>query len=625
MCGINGIYSFNPESLSRDVIVGMNQASAHRGPDANGVVEDTHIQVGHCRLSIIDPGSGSDQPFRSADGRYTLTYNGEIYNYREIKKQLGEFTFRTDGDTEVVLCSFIKWGDSCLDRFQGMFAFAVWDHLKMELFVARDRMGIKPLYYSLTDERFIFSSSLRAILSTGLVPKKLSCDGLIDYLRYQTVHAPETIIEGIKMLMPGTCIRISESDGAVFRTWWSTVQHKMQVPSDYRKICDEVRSRLTESVKRRLVADVPFGAFLSGGVDSSVIVALMSQIQERKAETFSVVFKEEAFSEVEFSRLIAKKYQTNHHEIELSADEFKESIPEALSFVDHPSGDGPNTYVVSKKTRQAGVKMALSGLGGDELFCGYPVFGQMTALQSKKWLLSFPDFLRHPAGGIYHRIRRNIESAKISAVLHQPSYDLQFIYPFSRQVLMDDQITKIVRTKDLPVNSVFEICKKLIGYKTEGWRFPLQSRISLCEMHTYMQNVLLRDADQMSMACGLEVRVPFLDHELVEFVLAVEDRHKINGRPKKLLIDACSDLIPPEIYNRKKMGFILPYQHWMKNELAEFCKTRLDELNAIPDIVPGSLDTLWNQFLSGNKRLSWSRIWPLVVLGNWMKQTGVNG
>ena len=625
MCGINGIYKFSGISYSPDLIEGMNDALAQRGPDAEGVFRDDHVHLGHRRLSIIDPTDQSNQPFKSADGRYVIVFNGEIYNYREIKKDIDDYPFSTDGDTEVVLAAYAKYGENCLRLFNGMFAFAIWDSHKKELFIARDRLGIKPLYYVLNNDQIIFSSSLKAILNTGLIEKKIAKEGLVDYLRYQTVHAPYTIIEGVFMLMPGQQLTLNEETEPRFKYYWKLTNDYIAAGNSIGEVQVTVRQKLSESVERRLVADVPFGAFLSGGIDSSIVVALMSEKHDQKVDTFSVAFKEEKFSEAVYAKKIADRYKTNHHEIELGADEFKDLIPSAFQFMDHPSGDGLNTYVVSKKTREAGIKMALSGLGGDELFGGYSIFNQVPELQGKKWLSSFPVYLRKPLGVFNHAYKGTIESAKIRELLKSPNFDLEYIYQYYRQVSMDDQILGLLKMGRLPESRVMHDVHKLVGFNKEGWGMHPLSRISVAEMSTYMQNVLLRDTDQMSMANGLEVRVPFLDHDLVSYVLGIRDEIKRPITAKKLLVDSFSDMLPEEIYNREKMGFILPYEMWMKNELKSFCEERLNELKKIPYFRDNGLDRYWKQFLNNNKRVTWSRIWPLVVLGDWIKHNGIYG
>lgn len=623
MCGINGIYQFGGFKMSSDILPKMNKTLEHRGPDAEGVYVDTHIQLGHKRLSIIDLDERANQPFES--DRFVLVFNGEIYNYRAIRTQLTDYSFKTNSDTEVVLAAYQKWGAHCLRSFNGMFALAIWDKQKKELFIARDRLGIKPLYYVLTDDEIIFSSSLKSILSTELIDRKIQPDSLVDFLRFQTVHAPYTIIEGVFCLMPGQQLTMNEADGPKFEYYWKLTVDFQTSKDDLETTKQNVRSKLTESVERRLVSDVPFGAFLSGGIDSSIIVGLMSQIQEQKVNTFSVVFQENEFSEREYAKMIADKFQTDHHEIELSVNEFKDLIPDALSFMDHPSGDGPNTFVVSKKTKEAGVKMALSGLGGDELFGGYSIFEQIRAVQQKKWLKSFPAYARKPMANMYHAVKGDVASSKIKALMRQELFDMEYIYQFYRQVLMDDQIAKLVQVDKLPRNQSLNIAHELVGYRKVGWELPSISRTSVAEISTYMQNVLLRDSDQMSMAHALELRVPFLDHELVEFVLGIPDKFKRPITPKKLLVDSFVDLLPQEVYDRPKMGFVLPYEKWMKEELKDFCVERLEEVKNISIVRSTQIDHIWNKFLNGNKRYTWSRIWPLVVLGDWMKTNKVIG
>jgi len=623
MCGINGIYQFSGLKIKEDVVPKMNASLEHRGPDAKGEFRDDFVHFGHQRLSIIDLDERSNQPFVSEDGKHVLVFNGEIYNYQEIKSKLPNFNFKTNSDTEVVLAAYLEWGENCLRMFNGMFALAVWSQDEKKLFLARDRMGIKPLYYVLTDNELIFSSSVKSILNTGLIERKLRKESVVDYLRFQTVHAPYTLIEGIFQMLPGQQLVISDESGIHYKKYWSTVSDFKRFKGNREEAQELVRNELKKSVERRLVSDVPFGAFLSGGIDSSIIVGLMSEMRDQAVDTFSINFEEDEFSEAKYSQQVADCYKTNHHPITLSANEFKELIPEALSFMDHPSGDGPNTYVVSKKTKEAGVTMALSGLGGDELFGGYSVFNQIPELQKKKWLMSFPVYGRKPFANLYHAFKGTVASSKIKAILKQEYSDTEFIYQFYRQVLMDDQIEKLVKG-NLPKNRVFEIGHELIGYGTPGWQLPSLSRISAVEMETYMQNVLLRDSDQMSMGVALELRVPFLDHEFVEQVLGIADQYKRPVSPKKLLVDSFKDMLPTEVYDREKMGFVLPYEHWMKNELHDFCQERLEVLETVPYINQSGVMRLWSHFKSNHKRVTWSRIWPLVVLGDWIKRNEIH-
>jgi asparagine synthase (glutamine-hydrolysing) len=623
MCGINGIFHFQKSNPVVGELEKMNKVLAHRGPDAEGVFRENEIELGHRRLSIIDVSEGANQPMTSSDGNLVIVFNGELYNYLDLKSQLPDYNYKTSSDTEVVLAAYQKWGEHALRAFNGIFSFAIWDKSKRELFIARDRVGVKPLYYYLTNDVFVFSSSLKSILSTNRSTRKISKSSLVDYLRYQTVHAPETIVEDVFVLMPGHTARVDEENGFQIKEYWSLTQASPKKFKSAEDVKLAVRNQVTKSVEMQLVADVPFGAFLSGGIDSSLLVAIMSQVRNQKTDTFSVVFKEDEFSEKKFAQLIAKKYQTNHHEIELSVTDFRDLIPEALSFMDHPSGDGPNTYVVSKKTHEAGIKMALSGLGGDELFGGYSIFNQLPELQQKKWLRSFPAYARRPFARLYGKAKGTIASTKIAALMSLEEFDIEDIYQYYRQVFMDEQIIKLIAYPSLTSNRVLEIVRDQVGYRRAGSPLPRLSKISIAEMSTYMQNVLLRDADQMSMANGLEVRVPFLDHDLIELAFGIDDVYKNPVSPKKILVESFSDLLPEEIYNRPKMGFVLPYEIWMKNELKSFCEERLNWLRDSGHFNSAELETIWKQFLSGNKLITWSRIWTLVVLANWMKENDV--
>lgn len=622
MCGINGIYYHDlSKKVSTDVVARMNKKLAHRGPDNDDVWESERIALGHRRLSIIDLSEAGNQPMHSDDGRYTMVYNGELYNYQEIRKQLTAYKFKTNTDSEVVLAAFSIWGPMCLRAFNGMFAFAIWDNVDQKLFIARDRMGIKPLYFYKSDDYLIFSSEMRALLESNLIPRKLDQNSLVDYLRFQTVHSPNTIIEDVYQLPPGHYLELSEDQFKREQYWSPSGQLDGHVAREsYETTKKKVREHLYDAVERRMIADVPYGAFLSGGIDSSAIVGIMSEVGTQQVRTFSVAFEEEEFSEAKYARMIADKFKTDHHEIKLTPQHFLETIPEALASMDHPSGDGPNTYIVSKATKDAGITMALSGLGGDELFAGYDIFKRSLELTNKKWLLSFPMGMRKMAGQMLKMGRPGPGSDKIYETLRLGRFDVCDTYPISRQVMMDPIISKLLNGRELAKSAVRTIAKEQTGYGTDGFNFPILSHVSFNEMATYMQNVLLRDTDQMSMASALEVRVPFLDHELAEYVFSIPDKHKFPHTAKKLLVDSLGDLLPREVVDRPKMGFVLPWEHWLKNELCAFVEEKLDALGQRNFMNAQELQSIWKRFLSGDPRFTWSRIWPLVVLENWMQE-----
>jgi len=623
MCGINGIYS----SVLNDrepILNNMNKAIRHRGPDAEGSYLDKDVALGHTRLKIIDLSDSANQPMHCAFDRFILIFNGEIYNYKELKATLSDYPYKTNSDSEVILAAYHAYGEDAISKLDGQFAFALWDKEKKELILGRDRVGIKSIYYHLSPDHLLFSSEIRPLIASKVFPVKLDADSLVDYLRYQTVHAPKTIIEGVKQIMPGFYFKISDDESKLIQYW--------DVRGDYDQLGEnrsrqeahkKIRSLFTESVQKRLIADVPFGAFLSGGIDSSLVVGVMSQILESPVKTFNVSFDESEFSEAKYARLISKKFATDHTEIKLTPNDFLENIPDAMNDMDHPSGDGFNTWLVSKVTREAGVTMALSGLGGDELFGGYPIFPRYASLMEKRWILSFPLELRRIVASILKRTRPGIASGKISRIINQEYFDLENIYQFDRQVLLDDQVKRVLNRTQLPSKSVFDIVHNNVGFETDGYVLSPMSRVSWAEMNTYMQNVLLRDTDQMSMAHSLEIRVPFLDHKLIEFVMGLRDDVKFPSSPKQLLVESFSDILPDEIVNRKKMGFVFPWEHWLKNELFDFANAGLNKLKERSEFNAEAIDQLWNQFLKGDKRLSWSRIWPMVVLGNWIEKNNI--
>ena len=626
MCGIAGIISSTlPSAKAVSSLQQMNKAIAHRGPDADGMWNDEYAYLGHRRLSIIDLSDSGTQPLHSYDNRYVIIYNGELYNYKELRLQLqraiqgttdSPYFFKTQTDTEVILAAYMRWGVDCLQHFNGMFAFAIYDKQKKEVFIARDRMGIKPLYYSYNNNTLIFASEIRAVLQSTLIEKNINQNALVDYLQYQTVHAPHTIVEDIKMLLPGYYLILSANEDLKIQSYWKLEENIAYTSTgkSYEEICKDVRTLFYEAVERRLVADVPFGAFLSGGIDSSAVVGAMSKVSSQQVKTFSVVFDESEFSEAQYARLIAKKFNTEHHEIKLTPQDFLNQLPDALHAMDHPSGDGPNTYIVSKATKNAGITMALSGLGSDELFCGYDVFKRSYSLEKQWWLNFVPRLLRVTGGVALTSFNKNVAAQKLAEILAKPQINFNYAYPLSRQVLMDKQVKQLLQRSDLPMNEVYRFLR-LLDFDDKNHRL---SKYSIAEISTYMQNVLLRDTDQMSMASALEVRVPFLDYKLVEYVLGIADKHKYPHTPKKLLTDSLQDLLPPEIINRKKMGFVLPWQVWMKHDLKTFCEQNLANLEAM-GFNSVAVNRLWQLFLKGDPAIGWSRIWHLVVLGNWQK------
>lgn len=623
MCGISGIYGLKSTETAQRYLTAMNDAIAHRGPDDDGLFVQENIALGHRRLAILDLSPAGHQPMFDHYDKLCIVFNGEIYNFKEIRKELVNYPFKSQNDTEVILAAYLTWGKECLHKFNGMFAFAIWDKENSELFIARDRLGVKPLYYFQQNNVFLFSSEVRGILASGLAPRKINKIALQEYFSYQTVHAPNTLIKDVYMLLPGH--HLSLKDGKMdIRRWWSPRENYTTTSKGkkYEEVCKDVHTLLYNAVERRLISDVPFGAFLSGGIDSSAVVGLMSQIQSQKVKTFTIVFDEEEFSEAKFARLVANKFGTDHHEFRLTPDDFLRELPEALASLDHPSGDGPNSYTVSKITRNAGITMALSGLGGDEIFAGYPVFNRSLKLQEQNWLYHIPQSLRYLAGNVYAGLKKDTSSAKMAQVLSLKDASLRNTFPLSRQVGLPNYVKSILGIQTLGADAMQRVLDSELA--PNGKELPLLSQVSIAEITSYMQNVLLRDTDQMSMAVALEVRVPFLDYQLVEYVLGISDEYKKPIIPKKLLVDSLGDLLPYEVVHRPKMGFVFPWEVWLRKELKPLCDQSIRNL-AKRDFVQGEylLDT-WDRFLKGDKQVRWLDMWLCTVLENWMEKNQIN-
>lgn len=623
MCGISGIFGISDKQKSTSIIQKMNNAIAHRGPDDDGFYVDEYVALGHRRLAIIDLSPAGHQPMQSSDNNLEIIFNGEIYNFAQVKNQIINYQFKTKSDTEVILAAYKQWGKNCVHRFNGMFAFAIWDKQKKELFIARDRLGVKPVYYYKSVNTFLFASEVRSLLVSGLVPEKINHNVLCDYFTYQTVHAPQTMVKDVMMLMPGHFVSISQSKFEIEEYWSITknISNESEGKS-YNEVCKDVNTLFYESVERRLVSDVPFGAFLSGGIDSSAVVGMMSRIMTQPVKTFTVVFDESEFSEAVFAKQIADRFKTEHHEFLLKPEDFLQQLPEAMNSLDHPSGDGPNSYIVSKITRQAGVTMALSGLGGDELFAGYPVFMRHIKLQQQKWIWNIPAPLRTLAASLFSAIKKDVVAEKMSRILNGKNSNLENTFPVFRQVGRKDRIKEFLITNNFSDDAVHEIVSTLLnGRKSAN---HLLTDVSVCEISTYMQNVLLRDADQMSMAVALEVRVPFLDYKLVEYVLGVSDEIKMPSFPKKLFVDSMGDLLPPQVVHRKKMGFVFPWEMWLKKDLKNLCEEKITNLASRGFIQKQNLLIQWQRFLNNDSGIRWLDIWLCVVLEHWIEKNNIN-
>jgi asparagine synthase (glutamine-hydrolysing) len=494
-----------------------------------------------------------------------------------------------------------------------MFAFVLHHIPSNETYVVRDRYGMKPLYYSIQKLGCLVASELRALLASDLVPRKFNRSALEEYIETQTVCAPNTLIEKVQLLEAGHYLHFKQNEISK-HCYYRLLSDTSYELSDKKTAQDLLRSSMKESVEQHMRADVPFGAFLSGGIDSSLLVGLMSEVRSEKINTFQISFEEEAFDERKYAQLVAKKFSTNHHEINLSASEFLKDIPAAIAAIDFPSGDGPNTYAVSKAAKEAGITVAISGLGGDELFAGYPVFQYMNSIEKSFALkLSYP--LRKSASLLLSSFSFNRSLRKKAELLGLKQVDLAHAFPLVRKVWNANELLTR-KTKHFEIEQNY----KFIFEKNA----PLLNRISAAEIESYMQHVLLRDSDQMSMAHSLEIRVPFLDHNVVELATHLSNDLKYPTSPKKFLTETFADILPDEVVNRKKMGFTLPWSVWMKNELKEFTESGFQELYNQNVVNEKVLKNAWSKFLMGSEEKSFISFWHLSVLGHWMKNNKIN-
>jgi len=636
MCGICGTIGFSSKETGEAVARRMLAAMVHRGPDDEGILVAAPIAVGARRLSIIDLPGGS-QPVWNETGTLAVVFNGEIYNFRELREELEAraHRFRSQSDTEVIVHAYEEWGDDTVKRLRGMFAFAVVELPQgrngraTRVFLARDRVGIKPLYYTRADGVFLFASEVRALLASGLVPMRLSRDAVTGYLLFGSAGEPTTLVQGVFSLPPGHCLSVRSDDPGCApepKAYWEAPQ-PFEMLAETKPVAaspaSQVRSLLEDSVRRHLIADVPIGVFLSSGIDSTAIAALATSVQGG-IQTFTVAFPDTAFSEAKVARQTADLLGTQHCETVISGDEMASRLGEAISALDQPSMDGINTYFVCWAARQAGLKVALSGLGSDEIFGGYSSFRATTQIRRLALAAAVvPQALRKFIGS---GIRRTnfFESSpdafrKALAAWLQPNL-FPHPYFFTRALFAPQAFTSRMRESTVPWDSMpwFRWLASAVKRSRAMDRF---TQVSWLELRSYMVNTLLRDTDAMSMRNSLEVRVPFLDTPLVEYVLALpESAKRGSGRPKALLIEALGNLLPEEVLKQPKRTFTFPWEYWMRGKLGERVAVGLGDwapaLGEVLDVKFGQ--SVWRNFLLG--RRTWSRPWSLYVLNEWIKR-----
>jgi asparagine synthase (glutamine-hydrolysing) len=625
----------------------MTAAMRHRGPDGEGFLAGDArapgLALGMRRLSIIDI-AGGQQPIWNEARDVAVICNGELYNYRELRERLTlcGHRFATQSDTEILVHAWEEWGEDALNELQGMFAFALLDlrgryATAPILFLARDPLGIKPLYYTQTGEGFAFASEVRALVASGAVPKQLSQDALTSYLLFGSVSEPVTLLEGVFSLPPGhrMLLHVPERRRTPrARPWWdpgeSPAAKDTRKPREFTVAAGRLRTLLEDAVRRHLIADVPVGLFLSSGLDSGAIAALAARARAG-IQSFTLTFPGTSFDEGELARVVAKRCKTRHAEVPLTGEVVLSRVEEALAALDQPTMDGINTYFVSWAAREVGLKVALSGLGGDELLAGYSTFADTPRLSKLVQLAWFvPGALRRwtapLAASLIGRHNSPDAARKAAAAWAYPG-TLPHPYFYGRALFPPGRLERVIEARFRP--SAISADGVTLEPTWLGWleRTADEARkqepvagISWLEMRTYMASTLLRDTDSVSMAQSLEVRVPLLDTPVVEFAGALPDAARVRpGAPKALLVEALGNLLPPEILAQRKRTFTLPWEEWLRGPL----RARVETSFAEPAVAlgrylrPGGMRSVWDEFLAG--KTSWSRPWSLYVLNEWCR------
>ena len=621
MCGITGRVNFRSGSpVSSDLIKGMCDLLAHRGPDGEGVYTDRWIGLGHRRLAIIDLSPAAAQPMASADGIVWITFNGEIYNFQELRRELSQkgHTFRTQSDTEVILAAYREFGVECLGRFRGMFAFAIWDARERMLFLARDRLGKKPLHYWLDDAGIAFASEPKAFLADPGFQPRVNLEAIWHYLTYQYVPHPWSAFQGVQKLPPAHFLLVRDGEVSLHRYWklrYGTKRHLSEEDA-----CAELLGRLRDAVRLRLISDVPLGAFLSGGIDSSVVVALMAQLTDAPVKTFSIGFEEEEYNELSYARLVAQRYGTDHHEF-VVRPEAVAILPKLVWHYDEPYADSSAipTYYLAQLTRRY-VTVALNGDAGDENFAGYDRYLANVLASRVEWV---PRQVRQGLQRLVHAIparsrsrtwlsrgRRFLEAAVEPADRRYLRWVCHF-HPSFKAELCTEDFQRAVGEADSA-----ELL--LSAFRASDGPDLIDATLDV-DVNTYLPDDLLVKVDIATMAHGLEGRSPLLDHQVMEYSASLPSHMKLRSRVKKYIFKrAVRDLIPHEIINRPKMGFGVPLDHWFRRDLRDMAYDILLSTRALGRgyFRPAVVRRLLDEHARGLRTWHY-QLWNLLMLELW--------
>jgi len=586
MCRIAGIIDFQV-SPSEEAINRMTHAMQHGGPDDNGIYIDEQwpLAFGHRRLSLIDLSLLGHQPMMDDDQQLIVIYNGEIYNFLEIRKELEQkkYAFKSTSDTEVILNAYKEWGTACFQKFNGMFALAILDKTNQKIILARDHVGIKPLYYSFQNNQLIFASEIRAF--KALKPEwEENKDWKKYFLLFGHLPEPITTLKGVQPLEKGTFLEINLPSLETKKQCFYTPNYNYAIYNEADAV-EKVSNTLTKAVERHLISDAPIGLFLSGGIDSSLLTLLAKPVVGNNLQTLSIVFENDRFSEKKYQDIIIAKTGAKHRSYLVSEDEFKNALPDILEAMDQPSCDGINAYFINKYAKESGLKAVLSGLGADELFGGYPSFTKTNLMQI---LGTMPHFLFAAAKLFPDDRRKKINFLQCKTALGS--------YLFNRGLFIPAQVAQLLDCSEYEIN---QLLQSLVLPNHIDAFHPLE-KVSYFETDWYMQNQLLKDTDCMSMWHSVEVRVPFLDKDLMELAYAIAPGIRYNYKQKKhLLIKAFENELPRAIWDRPKQGFTFPFENWMKNV----------RLNIAADDV--KTNELYRGLFNGNTH--WSRYWTYAL------------
>ena len=619
MCGIAGYLSQTQSPSDRLAAVSrMNAAMVRRGPDDEGADTWGEATLGMRRLAIFDPAHGH-QPMSTPDGRWHLVFNGAIYNFRALRAELkaaGSF-FHTECDTEVLLAALAHWGESCLNRLRGMFAFAAWDSQEHTLLLARDPFGIKPLYVHTTaDGSLLFASDLNALLASGRVPAVIDPQAVSAYLGWLAVPAPQTIYRDVRSLRPGECA-VWRAGRLDLKIYWSLrdayASDNIRVTRTPAEFTAGLRVQLEDSVRAHAIADVPVGAFLSGGLDSTALVALMTKLGGARLKTFSLGFDEAGYSEADAAAANARHLGADHHASVLTGERVAADIDKILATLDQPTGDGINTYYVSQAARAGGVTVALSGLGADELFGGYPSFRNVALIS--RWLPvwhALPAFIRE---ALLARLERgDTRQRKLADTLRHGDRRPAALALLQRRVFAESTRRSLLSADAMSAYAPHPEEAALATGLADSDLFALTSA---AELRGYMTDVLLRDSDVMSMSQSLELRVPFVDRPLVTWLARQPTAFKHTpASPKSALAFAVRDLLPPDLLGRPKRGFTLPFARWMRGPLKPFLEETFSAASVGRSglFSPEAVQAHWRGFIAGHDTAEWSRVWSLAML-----------